>query len=230
MRRNKVLADGWGTDKPPMTRSGLLLIGGEGPNLDQLACFLPSVNFIIAADSGLDLADKLGLKPDLVVGDMDSIVNRDLLDAQPREHTHIYPENKDETDTEIGLRFFHKRSYKHVILAGGGEGRLDHLLGILQLFERSYHPQIWLTAREHSEIIEESAVFDAYPGQIYSFFPMGGQASGLSSTGLKWGLDGLEWKRGQASISNVAVSSSVSVSVKRGKLLMCREYPEKPGE
>ncbi len=206
--------------------TGVLLIGGEGPDRGRVRGLIEDCELIVAADSGLDLADRLGLRPDMVVGDMDSIADRGRLSDFPADKVRIYPHDKSETDTEIGLRLLREWGFERVMLIGGGEGRLDHLLGILVLFDREFYPSIWLTAREHIEIIEDSACYAAFPGQTYSFFPIGGPATGLTSNGLKWPLTGLNWKRGDAGISNEATGDSVSVTVTRGKLMMIRSFSE----
>ena len=200
--------------------TGLLLVGGEGPSIGYLRPFVTEVSYVIAADSGLDLARGLGIQPDLIVGDMDSLSDRRLLEEYPKERVILFPADKDETDTEIGLRLLKEKGVDRVILAGGGGGRLDHLLGILLLFERDFYPRVWITAHEHVEIIENRAEYRTSINQLMSFFPIGGCVAGLHSTGLKWPLDGLFWKRGEGGISNRATSSKVTIEVASGRLLM----------
>jgi thiamine pyrophosphokinase len=185
-------------------------------------CYLQTADCIVAADSGLDLAYKLHVEPDLVVGDMDSLSDKSLLNQFSAERKRIFPPDKDETDTEIGLKCLRERGVDRPIIVGGGEGRLDHLMGILSLFEREYSPRIWITAREHVELIDGKSSFESIPGQLFSFFPIGERADGLGSRGLKWRLTGLSWKRGDIGISNEATGSRVDVWLTNGKILMVR--------
>ncbi|HEB11158.1 MAG TPA: thiamine diphosphokinase, partial [Spirochaetales bacterium] len=77
----------------------------------------------------------------------------------PRERMVVYPPDKEKTDTEIGLDILRERGYKRIILAGGGGGRLDHILSIAQLLERIDGPDIWLTSRERIVVIDSIIEF-----------------------------------------------------------------------
>ena len=202
---------------------GLLLLGGEGPQRIHLEAILSKAPYVIAADSGFDLALRLGIVPDLVVGDMDSVLRRGELARFPAERIRRFPRDKDETDTELGLRMFREMGYTRVALAGGGEGRLDHLLAIVGLFEGESAPVAWITAREEVGRVEGELVMSGSSGLRVSFFPLGEKASGMSSSGLKWPLDGLEWSRGQGGVSNLITEDRALVRVARGRLLMIRE-------
>lgn len=52
-------------------------------------------------------------------------------------------------------------------------------------------------------------------------------AGGMRSEGLKWPLDGINWRRGEAGISNVFTADRGRISVGEGKLLMIRNFPER---
>jgi thiamine pyrophosphokinase len=99
----------------------LLLIGGAGPGKDALALLARGMDLIVAADSGLEPALAAGLSPDFVVGDMDSLSDISLLDRFPPSHVLTFPRDKDETDTEIGLRIMKERGCADITLAGGGK-------------------------------------------------------------------------------------------------------------
>jgi thiamine pyrophosphokinase len=201
---------------------GLLLIGGEGPARTVLEGLLAREPRIIAADSGFDLARSLGLEPELLIGDLDSVADSPELRAFPEDRIRRYPADKDETDTEIGLRLFRELGIDRVVLAGGGGGSLEHLVGILALFERDKRPAAWYTAREHVQAVEGELVLEGCRGQSLSLFPLGGGARGLSSRGLKWPLDGLSWARGDAGVSNLCAEDRVVIRVRRGRLLLVR--------
>ena len=206
---------------------GLLLLGGEGPARDLLESILADVVCTVAADSGFDLARKLNIVPDLLVGDLDSLQPSKELEDFPQERIRRYPREKDETDAELGLQALWDMGFRRVVVAGGGGGRVDHLLGLVSLFERGKTPTLWYTSRELIQIVKGSLVVtDCFKGQTVSFFPLGGAVAGMSSSGLKWPLDGLEWNRGEMGLSNVFSEDRCTISVSQGRLLMIRTLIE----
>ena len=202
--------------------TGILLIGGKGPDKKYFRSVIKNYNFVIAADSGFDLALSLEIKPDLIVGDMDSILDKETLNSFPAEKIIQYPKDKDETDTEIGLRIFNDMGYNNIALAGGGEGRLDHLFGILNIFKRKYHPNLWITKREEVYYISKQFHKGGWRGSTVSIFPVGKSAGGMSSIGLKWPLNGLIWEEGFYGISNLVTEDELYISVDEGELLLIK--------
>ena len=145
-----------------------------------------------------------------MVGDMDSISDPAILDHYPGTIRH--PTDKDETDTEIGIRELRARGYQRILLIGGGGGRLDHLLAIRALFENPWGQDEWLTHRERVVRISEPTSFAVPSGCTVSVFPLSTGASGMSSIGLKWPLAGLCWGPGEFGVSNRAIEPEVTIS------------------
>jgi thiamine pyrophosphokinase len=192
----------------------LIITGGECPPLRFLRKLAAKADIVIAADSGLDAAYRAGIDPDLVVGDFDSIKDRSLLDAIAPEKKKIYPADKDDTDTEIALQAAAGMNADYVIIAGGGGGRLDHLVALLYLFGRADAPREWHTRKESVYFLEaeKSLSFELPLGSAVSVFPVGASSEAMSSAGLKWPLDGLAWKRGWFGISNRSTEAVVRIS------------------
>ena len=203
-------------------RRGLLFIGGSGPDKESLGERREEVSLVVAADAGLLLALELGIEPDLVVGDMDSLADISLLDRFPPDRVLRFPPDKDETDTEIGLRVLRERGCGEITIAGGGGGRVDHLLAIAALFERENPPRRWVSDRADIRLIEGECDMVGWEGSTVSFLPLGPQACGLRSEGLAWPLDGLCFRRGYGGISNRVTARRARVEVRTGKLLMIR--------
>ncbi len=206
------------------TMDALLAIGGEGPQSGFFSARRSGFGLVCAADSGLDLLRSWDAYPDLIVGDMDSLSDPDLPASYPRAEVLRFPRDKDESDTELGLRILRERGADRVIIAGGGAGRLDHLLAIRALFERSLRPDEWHTARESLFFIEAGQEFPFVTarGEVISVFPISGGAEGMESEGLAWPLGGLRWKAGDFGLSNQALGEKVLIKSGRGSLLVIR--------
>ena len=208
--------------------SGLLLLGGDGPPREIVAPYVRGIAAVVAADSGFDLALELGLQPDLVVGDFDSVIHRRELRALPPQRVRRVAADKALTDAELGLEGLEELGCVRVIVAGGGGGRFDHQLAVLGLFERDRRLRVWLTAAEHMEVIAGTAHFSGQRHSTVSLFPLSATVSGLASRGLRWPLDGLCFPRGFASVSNVVVADEWQVTVGQGRMLMVRNLARLP--
>jgi thiamine pyrophosphokinase len=202
-------------------RKGLILTGGAGPRIEVIIRDR-SEWLVVAADSGLDLARSLGIVPDAIVGDMDSLSSPDVLEAYEGVDLERYDRAKDRTDTEIALDYLWKRSINAVTILGGGGGRLDHLLGIVALFDRDRHPARWFTEREEVVAIDDVIDVPCIPGSVVSFFPVGPVPARMTAEGLRWPLDGLEWRCGDAGISNECTGGRCRVKMLSGRLLLVR--------
>ncbi len=199
---------------------GIIFTGGDAPDRRYFDKEISPGDYIIAADSGIEKAVMYGYKPDLVVGDMDSLQNYKILHEFPNDCVKIFDKEKDETDTEIALRFLKEKKTDRIILIGGGGGRIDHLLGIVSIFDREFHPDIWYTAEEMIVSIKGDTVFSGMTGNTVSFFPSGKETCRMKSSGLKWNLDGFEWEKGDAGISNIVVEDPFKIKILSGKLIM----------
>lgn len=201
----------------------LLVCGGEAPPFSRLEDALPRFGIVCAADSGLDTLIAWGIRPDIIVGDMDSVSDPGAIGRFPAARVVRASRDKDETDTELGLKELSAAGAERIVLAGGGGGRLDHLLAIRSIFERrAPRPAEWHTAREAVYLVRggEALAIEAERCAIVSVFPLAAGASGMDSSGLKWPLAGLDWGPGDCGVSNLAADGAFRVHAGRGDLLV----------
>ncbi|MBP5794104.1 MAG: thiamine diphosphokinase, partial [Spirochaetaceae bacterium] len=122
----------------------IIFTGGKFPEKTKTAALLEPLkanSIVIAADSGLDAAKAYDIKPDFFLGDMDSVNAESLAwfkshkkETAP-QNIETFPEDKDFSDTELALHKAKSLGADFTALIGGSGGRLDHLLGILELFK-----------------------------------------------------------------------------------------------
>jgi thiamine pyrophosphokinase len=158
---------------------------------------------------------------------MDSVSSPGLLASYPRAEVIRFPRDKDESDTELGLRLLFERGYREVSIAGGGGGRVDHLFAIRALFERpERRPLAWFTDAAAIRLVGEGCrlELESLPGELVSVFPLASGAAGMESGGLKWPLAGLSWSAGGFGLSNEALGESFWVRAGRGELLVITPY------
>ncbi|MDX2344891.1 MAG: thiamine diphosphokinase [Acidimicrobiia bacterium] len=204
-----------------------LIIAGGKPVKPSLAARLGSPTWIIAADSGLDQANRLGIRPDLVIGDMDS-VSPDALAAAARDQITIvrYPEDKDATDLELAIDAATAAGFQRATIIGGTGGRMAHTMAnaMLLLQERAIDVD-WLTSRARITALRngQHGTYRATAGPLLSVLAVGAPAS-CQSTGLKWPLDDNPLIPGSTrGISNEITDSEATVQVISGQALIIHE-------
>lgn len=205
---------------------GIVVTGGRIPSRETVCRYLEPPYLVVAADSGVDNAARLGFSPDYALGDFDSIERIDLLSQLPPDRVFRYPREKDETDTELALAFLLEHDIITRVIVGGGGGRIDHLLALTALFHRQSAPSLWITHNAVLRRLDGEHRFEVEKGRLISFFPLGGGPCTMKSSGLKWPLDNLIWYPGDLGLSNRATGPTVSISVLSGTLLMIEPLGE----
>jgi len=180
---------------------------------------------IIAADAGLDLAERLGVTPHLVVGDMDSVTPGALERARAAGVEIVTrPTDKDETDLELALAEawsgLRGRSGASVVVLGGAGGRLDHLAANLAVLTgpRWRHVQItaWM-GTSRVDVVHTSRTLRGVAGMEVSILAWHGAAEGVTTTGLRWPLHRATLEPGSAlGTSNRFTGDTATVSLVRG--------------
>ena len=204
-----------------------LIVAGGNPVKPELIARLGAPSWIVAADSGLDQTYRLGLSPDLVVGDMDSVSPEALHRAQAGGVAiERHPIAKDATDLELAIDAATNAGFERATIIGGTGGRMAHTLAnaMVLLKERSIGLD-WRTSRATIAAIRsgESRTFGVDDGPLLSVLAIGGPASCVS-TGLRWPLDQTPLIAGSTrGISNEIAEETATVSVSSGQVLTIHE-------
>jgi thiamine pyrophosphokinase len=208
----------------PMSNFAILLGGNVKPT-KRLKKQLEGAR-IIAADSGMQHADSLGLKPELWVGDFDS-ASPHLQKKHQDVPRQTYDVEKDATDGEIAIAEALRRGATSLILVGGFGGQFDHTLAhagfLLALAKRGMDIFMSSGNEEAHALVDEMAIDDLSFGTRLSIAPFS-DLRGLTVSGVKWPLTMRDVPLGSAlTLSNI-VTGSVRISLLSGSALILT-YP-----
>ena len=175
-------------------------------------------DLVIAADGGY--AQLGSIRPDLVVGDFDS------LGYVPENETVVrHPAEKDDTDTMLAARIGLERGYRAFLLLGGVGGRLDHTLANIQtlafLRENGAHAALLGESETITLIQNESLRFREGLSGTVSVFSYGPVARGVNETGLAYALDNATLTDDNPlGVSNEFTGQPAQISVGDGRLIV----------
>ncbi|MCT4555477.1 MAG: thiamine diphosphokinase [Pelagimonas sp.] len=172
--------------KIAQTDGQLLLVGGGEINPEALRAALDRCDLVVAADGGAARLLDLGVVPDAVIGDMDSLAP--ALQAQlPPGVLHPIAE-QDSTDFDKCLRNIRAP----LIEAHGFLGaRVDHQLAVMSVLARRPDSRCLLVgSHDVIALVPPQLALEAEAGQRVSLYPMTSVQG--RSTGLRWEIDGLD--------------------------------------
>lgn len=222
-------------DHPSTPNRFLLFVGGDGQARSDGGPLVPAVHstdLVIAVDSGLHLARRLSMRVDHVVGDMDSVDPAVLREAEAAGATvHLHQADKDATDLELALdlALSMRGGGDHpprLHVAGGGGGRLDHLIGDLLMLSAPRLVGWDVTARLGAASVAvarsgRAVTIAGTPGEQVSLLPVHGDARGVTTEGLRWPLvDGHLVAGTSRGVSNELADRSASVAIDGGTLVI----------
>jgi len=180
-------------------------------------------HYIIAADGGASHCFRLKVIPDLIIGDFDSIGDDAML-AFSKVPKMQFLKDKDETDLELAIIQAFLINPEKVTLFAATGNRVDHTLVNLHILRRFASKLLIETENEtifalNPEVSANSFEIKTEVGQTISFLPIGNDATGVTTKGLKWELKDATLNEKFLSISNVCLDTRTSISIKTGDLL-----------
>ena len=176
-------------------------------------------DFLIAADGGYTEVIAQGLKPDLAVGDFDSLGT-----VPENENVVQHPVMKDDTDMMLAVKLGFEKGYRQFFIYGALGGRLDHTLANVQtlMYIANRGGQGWiigdccLTAIHNGEMR-----FNENAKGVVSVFCLNEPARGVSISGLLYPLEDHTMLSDIAlGVSNEFIGKPACVSVKEGTLVL----------
>ena len=173
----------------------------------------------LAADGGLAHLQKLGLKPDGIIGDFDSL-------GYFPEGAEVFPVEKDDTDAMLAARKGLELGFRDFLFYGSLDGpRLDHTVANFQTlqFLADHGARGCLVGRDYiiTVVQAETIRFPAGASGILSVFCLGKDAAGVTLEGLYYPLkNGVLTSGFPLGVSNHFTEQAASITVKDGSLLV----------
>ena len=186
---------------------------------DRLVEPLEGEEFLIAADGGLRHVQALGLTPNAILGDFDSL-------GFTPEGANVFPVEKDDTDSMLAVRLGLTLGHRDFLLYGSLDGpRLDHTVANFQAlqFLADNGAYGYLVGKDTlvTVVKEGKLTFPAGSEGTLSVFCMGSDAEGVCLRGLHYPLqDGTLTAAFPLGVSNHFTGVEAEISVKKGSLLV----------
>ena len=189
---------------------------------DRLAQPVEKDDYLIAADGGLLHLQKLGLAPNHILGDFDSL-------GFVPEKAEIFPVEKDDTDAMLAVRHGLAKGFSEFVIYGGLDGtRIDHTIANFQTLQylADRGATGYLVGLTHvATVVKDGTLeFNEKATGIVSVFCMGEGAEGVTIRGLKYNLEkGTLCAGYPLGVSNRFVGEKARLAAEKGSLLVIYE-------
>ncbi|MCF8069639.1 MAG: thiamine diphosphokinase [Desulfobacterales bacterium] len=205
----------------------ILFANGSISNPEIITATIRTDDFVIAADGGARHCLTMDITPDVIIGDFDSLTEKELNRLNiPEENLIRYPAAKDKTDLQLAIELAVDRGANEIILFGALGGRWDMSLANILLMaslEKKNTAISIIDGKEEIRILKgrNQITLSGKTGNILSLIPIGGDATGVTLSGLIYSLEDGTLKFGDSrGISNKFAEDKVTIQLKQG-LLIC---------
>lgn len=200
-----------------------LIVGGaSAPPRRLVAPWARRAALVVAADGGAATARRLGLRPDWVVGDLDSLLP---IDRRRLGERVVEDADPDRTDLQKCIAFARGKGATEIVIVAATTGRLDHTLGALAaaLDASAALPVRVIDPLFDIQVVRGEASFRAPKGTMLSLLAPSG-ARGVTFTGVRYPLDSVELPFSPLGIHNEALGGPVALTVREGAVLLMRAH------
>ena len=201
----------------------IIFANGDLPDLEKARILLRDDDFIIAADGGTRHALALGLTPNVIVGDLDSLPSN-FEPSTFNGEIILYPKDKNETDLELAIQHALTLNSQEIIILAALGGRLDQTLGNVALISDLRPSTLDLRLDDGLEEVffcRDTCEINGTPNDLVSLIPWQGEVIGIVTSGLKWPLQNETlYPHKTRGISNEMIGETAAVQIKSGLLLI----------
>ncbi|MBK8783488.1 MAG: thiamine diphosphokinase [Anaerolineales bacterium] len=201
----------------------IIFANGDLPNLEKARTLLRPDDFILCADGGTRHALALGLTPNVIVGDMDSLPANFQISTFDGEIV-LYPKDKNETDLELAITHALTLNPAQILILAALGGRMDQTLANIALLADLRLSTFDIRLSDSVEEIffcRDQAKVEGRSGDIVSLIPWQGEVTGVFTENLRWHLHHETlYPDKTRGISNEMTADVASVQIRSGLLLI----------
>ena len=187
---------------------------------------LQDADCIICCDGGMHHAKALGITPDYIVGDFDS-VRPEVLEEYRNMGISIrqFPTHKNETDMQLGMLLALELGATELVLIGGIGDRFDHTLAnahlLLYLLKKGVRG-ILVNEKNRVELIDKEVTLHGQAGDLVSTIPLSMLVEGVTLEGLEYPLVDYDLALDDklVAVSNVMTGTEAKVKIRKGYLFV----------
>lgn len=184
---------------------------------------------LICADGGAHHVLRWGLRPHVLIGDMDSLEEEPLRRLEEAGTLVLrYPSRKDETDLELALDYAVRQGADEILILGALGGRWDHTVAniLLLTWPRLEGREVQIVAgQERLFLVRRQATLRGAAGDIVSLLPLSPVVEGIVTSGLEYPLRGEPLYMGPSrGVSNVMLGPEATVTIASGWLLVVHRW------
>ena len=185
----------------------------------------PAADLIIAADGGARLCAKHRARPDVLIGDLDSLTAAEVARWEAAGVEVLrFPVDKDQTDLELALDLAVARGARRITVLGALGGRWDQSTANLLLLAHPRWRDLDVVLRDGPQrvfLVHRAGVVEGAIGDTVSLLAVGGDARGVTTTGLAFPLsDGVVPFGHALGVSNRLTAPRAEITVRQGLLLV----------
>lgn len=205
----------------------VIVCSGSIDDYDYHKRYFIGSRLVIGVDGGARHLRKLGILPDMMMGDFDSILKEDYYYFKDAGVSFLkYPSQKDMTDSELALEYALEKGSRSVVLLGCLGTRFDHSLSNIFLLKKMADKNIkCIIANERNEIqlVKDHIILNNENNMKLTILSLSESVEGITSKGLLYPLENESLKLGSSrGVSNEFVEDIAEISIDKGLLLVIK--------
>lgn len=209
-------------------KRAIIFYNGDLSDMTNAKQYIKKGDYIICADGGTIYALALGITPNIILGDFDSLAPELQESLKGKKIEWIaYDKEKDETDSELALKYAIEKGYKEILLFGIFGSRIDHMLiniFALEVIAKENSKVTIIEGYKEIQVIKKHTIFHGKKGDLLSLIPLKGTAKKVITKNLYYPLKNEDLLFGYSrGISNIFTENTAEVSLTDGSLLVIHE-------